>query len=70
MSAMEKKDADMHEKHLKGPTNCPLERLMAIYKCVAAENVIDPRSSESASFHWVKIREKLPTVSQQTFLCS
>ncbi|CAM6109807.1 unnamed protein product [Calypogeia fissa] len=41
MSAMEKKDADMHEKHLKGPSNCPLERLLAIYKCLAVESDLD-----------------------------
>lgn len=32
---LEQKNAEMHEKPLKGPNNCPLQRFLAIYKWVS-----------------------------------
>lgn len=38
-SAMERKEAEAHEQQMKGPGSFPLERLLAIFRCIVVENV-------------------------------
>ena len=37
-SAMERKEAEAHEQQMKGPGSFPLERLLAIYRCIVVES--------------------------------
>jgi origin recognition complex subunit 5 len=36
---MERKEAEAHEQQMKGPGSFPLERLLAIFRCIVVENV-------------------------------
>lgn len=42
-SAMEKKEAEAHERQLKGPGSFPLERLLAIFRCIVVESNSAPK---------------------------
>lgn len=37
-SAMERKEAEAHEQQMKGPGSFPLERLLAIFRCIVVES--------------------------------
>lgn len=39
---MERKEAEAHEQQLKGPGSFPLERLLAIFRCIVVESDSGP----------------------------
>uniref|UniRef100_A0A7I4F7I2 Orc1-like AAA ATPase domain-containing protein n=1 Tax=Physcomitrium patens TaxID=3218 RepID=A0A7I4F7I2_PHYPA len=49
-SAMERKEAEAHEQQMKGPGSFPLERLLAIFRCIVVESDSAP-SNGFGSFH-------------------
>ncbi|KAL3684601.1 hypothetical protein R1sor_002623 [Riccia sorocarpa] len=46
VSSMDKEEALTQEKHLKGPSLCSLERLLAIFQCIAADSHLVSEKSE------------------------
>lgn len=47
---MERKEAEAHEQQMKGPGSFPLERLLAIFRCIVVESDSAP-SNGFGSFH-------------------
>ncbi|KAL2642334.1 hypothetical protein R1flu_009921 [Riccia fluitans] len=58
VSSMDKEETLMQEKHLKGPSLCSLERLIAIFQCIAVDSHVICEKSECSQLFFAEESER------------